>query len=123
MVSLGGAALEGVLTSKGVRDPHSGVEIRHFGLKDVEVAMESQQDEAVLLGVAPAALLLVGQQTFDNLGDQAAEGLVLVGSRPQQGIQNHSVRAALGMQQQIGALFIDWVTLGESVGILQESAT
>ncbi len=72
LVLFGGAPDEFVTAGTGITQPDAGDEVRGLSFEGVEVAVEGQQDEDVLLRVAPMSPGAMRQQPVNQFGYQVA---------------------------------------------------
>lgn len=90
-----GEALEGVVSKIEIIEPELARKVRRSGLEDSEETIEGQEDEDVLLRVVPSALLLVGQETLDDLGDQR-----VLGVSDKEGIKKDSINLSVTVEDE-----------------------
>src|SRR5262249_44260611 len=100
-MAVGRAAPEFLASGEGVAQPGAGHEIGRGLLVDLEVAVEREQHEAVLLRVLPAPRLAMRKQAANDLRYQIALRTVA-----DQGFQNDTVCAPVGMEHNLRAVFI-----------------
>ena len=94
LVLVGRAPFVGVLGGESTTQPDLGDKVRIDRLERVEEVVEGEQDERVLLEVAPPAIRLTCQQAFDHLRDQ-----VTIGRFADERTEHDPVGAAVRMQQ------------------------
>ena len=100
-MALGGAAPELVRARVALAEPGAGHEVGGRLLVGLEVAVESEEDEDVLLRVRPAAGRAVGEQALHELGDEIA----LRGIRDER-LEQDRVGAPVGVEQQVRAVAV-----------------
>ena len=109
LMALSGAPAEFALPGIGITQPDARHKIGRLGLVGIEIAVEREQHENVLLGVAPTALGAMGQQAIDQLGDQVALWIVL-----HQRFEQDGIGAAVGIEQQVALLVIAGGEIGSA---------